>query len=102
MSIGKYTGEAMATMEKIMSGKTAHFENEVYKNTEHNIFWYINKNGYLHVLRPCRVKTGNKVLYYAIEDWLLTKENKLRSKATNGKFDSLELCIEELEELVSK
>ena len=77
-SVGKYSGEALATMEKIMATITAYTVNKVYKNQEHNIYWFINQNGYMHILRPCNVRLDGKHLYFAIEDYLLTKNNMLQ------------------------
>ena len=96
-SVGKYSGEALATMEKIMATITAYTVNKVYKNQEHNIYWFINQNGYMHILRPCNVRLDGKHLYFAIEDYLLTKDNMLQSKGHNGRYESIQATIEELE-----
>ena len=100
-SIGKYSGEALATMEKIMATITAYTVNKVYKNQEHNIYWFINQNGYMHILRPCNVRLDGKHLYFAIEDYLLTKDNMLQSKGHNGRYESIQDTIEELERRVA-
>ena len=100
-SVGKYSGEALATMEKIMATTTVYTVNKVYKNHEHNIYWFINQNGYMHILRPCNVMLDGKHLYFAIEDYLLTKDNMLQSKGHNGRYDSIQSTIEELERRVA-
>lgn len=102
MAIGKYSGEALATKEKIMATIKAYVTNTVYKNQEHNIYWLINNSGYMHILRPCNVRLDGKHLYYAIEDYLLTKDNMLQSKGHDGRFESIEAVIEELENRIGQ
>ena len=99
--VGKYSGEALATKEKIMATITAYTVNQVYKNHEHNIYWFINSKGYMHVLRPCNVRLDGKIIYYAIEDYLLTKDNMLESKGHNGRYGSVQAVVEELENMVA-
>lgn len=100
--VGKYSGEALATMEKIMATITAYTVNKVYKNQEHNIYWFINQNGYMHILRPCNVRLDGKHLYFAIEDYLLTKYNMLQSKGYSGRYETIETVIEELENRIGQ
>ena len=102
MAVGKYSGEALATKEKIMATISSYTTNTVYKNTEHNIYWLINNNGDMHILRPCNVRLDGKHLYYAIEDYLLTKDNMLQSKGHDGRFESIEAVIEELENRIGQ
>jgi hypothetical protein len=99
--VGKYNGEALATIEKIKGSINCYIENKVYKNTQYNIYWYINRSGYLHVLRPCKTTLNGKVLHYSIEDLLLTKDNKLSQKWVNGKYETIQKVIEELEQEVA-
>lgn len=95
--VGKYSGEALVTKERIMATITAYTVNQVYKNKEHNIYWFINQNGYMHILRPCNVRLDGKTIYFAIEDYLLTKDNMLQSKGHNGRYESVQAVIKELE-----
>lgn len=99
-SIGKYNGEALATMEKIMGTITAYIPNKVYKNEEYNLYWFINSKGYMHVLKPCRVCFEGKFLHYAIDDNLLTINNMVQSKGCNGNYTTLQEVIEELERMI--
>ena len=101
-SVGKYSGEALATKEKIMATISSYTTNTVYKNQEHNIYWFINNNGYMHILRPCNVRLDGKHLYFAIEDYLLTKDNMLQSKGHNGRYETIESVIEELENRIGQ
>lgn len=100
-SIGKYSGEALATMEKIMGNITSYYPNKVYKNTEYNLYWFINSKGYMHVLKPCKVTLDGKLLHYAIEDNLLTTDNMVQSKGNNGNYTTIQEVIEELERRVA-
>lgn len=99
--IGKYNGEALATMEKIMGNITAYEPNRVYKNVEYNLYWFINLKGYMHVLKPCRVTLDGRFLHYAIEDNLLTTDNMVQSKGSNGNYETVKEVIEELERRVA-
>ena len=96
--VGKCNGEALATMENIKGDINAYKANKVYKNGQHNIYWYINQNGYMHILRPCRNTLNGKLLHYSIEDYLLTKDNMLQSKSVNGQYETIQKAIEELEQ----
>ena len=97
-SVGKYSGETFTTVKKIMSTITVYTVNKVYKNYEYNIYWFINQSGYMHILRPCDVRLNKKHLYFAIEDYLLTKDNMLISKGHNGRYESIQAVIEKLEQ----
>ena len=100
-SIGRYNGEALATMEKIMGDTTSYYPNKVYKNEEYNLYWFINSKGYMHVLKPCKVTLYGKLLHYAIEDILLTTDNMVQSKGSNGNYTTVQEVIEELERRVA-
>ena len=89
-----YNNDSLETMEKITDNKKSWYANALYKNITHNIYWYINKKGYLHILRPCKVTMNQRILHYGIEDFMLTKDNMLKSMATNGIYKTIEECIE--------
>ncbi len=93
----RYNGEALQTFEKVIEGRTSYIIDVLHKNEKHNIFWYINKAGYLHILRPCKVKFDGEFLHYSIEDFLLTNNNTLKSKGHSGNYKSIDAVIEELE-----
>lgn len=97
----KYTNEALETKQKIIENRYTYTINKVYKNEEHNIYWYINQHGYLHILKPHVMKREGEVLYYYIEDFLLTKENTLKNVSSSGMFKTPEECIKELEDNIS-
>ena len=95
--LGRYNGEALATNEKILAGMDTYTPNKVYKNKQYGIYWFVNNHGYIHVLKPLGVRMNGKILHYAIEDYLLTKDNILQSKGWSGDFETVEATIEELE-----
>lgn len=96
-NIGKYSGESLATYEKVMNGMQAYTPNKIYKNEKFNIYYFVNSHGYMHILKPMSVKMDGEILYYSIEDYMLTKDNMLRSKGWRGEFVTIREVIEELE-----
>ena len=100
-SIGRYTGKALETKEKIMGRVSSYYPNKLYKNAEYNLYWFINSKGYIHVLKPCRVTLDGKFLHYAIEDNLLTTDNMIQSKGSSGNYTTVTEVIEELERRVA-
>lgn len=100
-SIGKYSGDALATYEKIMDGMKTYTPNQVYRNEKHNIYYYINTHGYMHILKASTVRMDGKILYYTIKDYLLTKDNMLELKGWNGEFETIQAVNEELERRVA-
>ena len=99
--LGKYTGAAYETMEKVTEN-IPYIPNKVYKNTEYTIYWYINRAGYLHILKPQKVRIDGKIIYYTINDLLLTADNMLRQTAQNGYYKTPEAVIEALEKEVAE
>ena len=99
--VGKYNGDALSTYEKIMDGMRTYTVNQVYKNEKHSIYYYVSSHGYMHVLRPTVVRMSGKILYYAIADYLLTKDNMLQSKGWNGRFETIQAVVDELERRIA-
>lgn len=66
---GVYSGEALATYEKLTNGMTSYTPNQFYINEKYGQIFYINNSGYLHTLQK---ENG------CVEDYVLTKDNKLR------------------------
>ena len=100
-SIGRCNGEALVTIEKIMDDTTSYYPNKVYKNAEYNLYWLINSKGYIHVLKPCKVTLEGKLLHYVIEDNLLTADNMVQLKGSNGNYTTVQEVIEELERRIA-
>ena len=100
--IGVYSGKALETEEKIKGDISAYYTNKVYKNTNYNIYWFINQRGYLHVLRPSNVTMNGKIIGYAIHDYMLTKDNMLQDKGVLHRFSTIEEVCNKMEELINE
>lgn len=75
-----YKGAALLTLEKIKGTVTSYYVNQIYKNEQYNLYWFINSKGYAHVLKPCKVLLNGRFLHYAIED------NDLSTAFKNSNF----------------
>lgn len=71
--IGKYSGEALNTYNKLTNSITSYTPNNFYVNEQYGKIFYINNSGYLHVLEK---ENG------CVEDYMLTKDNKLKFSFT--------------------
>ena len=72
-TVGKYSGKSYETYQKITNGISSYKPNAFYVNEGLGIIFYINGQGYLHVLQK---ENG------CIEDYMLTKEDKLKWTST--------------------
>ncbi len=95
--IGVYSGESLETMEKIMGSVKSYYPNKVYKNEQYNIYWFINSKGYMHVLRLSKVNINGKISGYAINDFMLTKDNMLDDKGMIFQADTQKEIADRLE-----
>lgn len=100
--IGVYSGESLKTMEKIMDNVRSYYPNQTYKNNRYNIYWFINSKGYLHVLRPSNVIMNGKIIGYAINDYMLTKDNMLDDKGMIFQSDTPQEIADRLEEMCNE
>ena len=100
--IGVYSGESLKTMEKIMGNVRSYYSNHTYKNNQYNIYWFINQRGYLHVLRPSNVTMNGKIIGYAINDYMLTKDNMLDDKGILFQADTQKEIADKLEEMCNE
>lgn len=98
----RYKGDAFITYKNIKSTVMSYTVNKVYKNNEYDIYWYINQNGYMHILRPCNVRLNGKHTYYTIEDYLLTIDNMLESKGHIGEYETIECVFDKLKKLIEQ
>ena len=82
-SVGKYGGEAYETYKKLTNDKRSYKPNQFYVNEKFGKIFYINNQGYLHVL----LREGG-----CIEDYMLTKDNQLKWTSTycRPKYDKEE------------
>lgn len=97
-----YTGAAAETENLINAqlwtdGRMAYTVNRYYKHTSGNFYFYYNRAGYVHLVRPARQRLNGKI-WYSILDRILTKDNYIKDTALYGKFDTLEDCIKAIEE----
>lgn len=89
--IGKYTGVALETHNKIANNMRVYTPNKIYYNGLHQIYWYKNSRGYLHILRPTRCKVSTDpagVPVYILRDFLLINENTLKATDKRRFFSS--------------
>src|SRR5574344_2049688 len=100
--VGVYSGESLKTMEKIMDNVRNYYPNQTYKNNQYNIYWFINSKGYLHVLRPSNVTMNGKIIGYAINDYMLTKDNMLDDKGIIFQSDTPQEIADRLEEMCNE
>ena len=100
--IGVYSGKTLETEEKIKGDISAYYTNKVYKNTNYNIYWFINQRGYLHILSPSRVTMNGKIIGYAIHDYMLTKDNMLDDKGIVFQADTQKEIADRLEEMCNE
>ena len=95
-----YSKKALETMEKIMGSVKSYYPNKVYKNEQYNIYWFINSKGYMHVLRLSKVNINGKISGYAINDFVLTKDNMLDDKGMIFQADTPQKIVYRLEEMI--
>lgn len=90
-----YSGETLEIFRKAFPFST-YVINKSYKNS-FGRYVYLNSKGFLHLLRPCKLKQDGKVVAYEINDYLLKKDGMLKLSYTYGLFHSREDCIKEIE-----
>ena len=95
-----YSKKALETMEKIMGSVKSYYPNKVYKNEQYNIYWFINSKGYMHVLRLSKVIINGELSGYAINDFMLTKDNMLYDKGMIFQADTPQKIVYRLEEMI--
>ena len=95
-----YSKKALETMEKIMGSVKSYYPNKVYQNEQYNIYWFINSKGYMHVLRLSKVNINGKISGYAINDFMLTKDNMLDDKGMIFQADTPQKIVYRLEEMI--
>ena len=71
--LGVYSGEALETYNKLTNNISSYTPNKFYVNEQYGQIFYINNAGFLHVLKK---EDG------CIEDYMLTKDDKLKFDST--------------------
>ena len=100
--IGVYSGKTLETEEKIKGDISAYYTNKVYKNTNYNIYWFINQRGYLHILSTSRITMNENIIWYAIHYYMLTKDNMLDDKGIVFQTDKQKEIADRLEEMCNE
>lgn len=76
-----------------------YYTNKYYPvNGAKHTYFYINQKGYLHIIRPCKVKYNGRFSHYEISDVLLTADNKLKETSCTGFFRTIEETVSHIEE----
>ena len=96
-----YSKESLQTYEKI-NNNNGYTVNKIYRNTEHNILYYINSKGYMHVLRPCTIGLNGKITGYGLNDLMLTKDNMLQDKGYYCTFNTKEELIQYINKAIEQ
>lgn len=87
------------TRRAITGNISNYYINKYYPvNGAKNTYFYINSKGYLHIVRPCKVKFDGKFSHYEISDVLLTPDNMLKETACTGYFKTIEEAVSSIEE----
>lgn len=101
-SICVYSGDSLKTRDKIMGDVSMYTVNKLYKNTEHNIYWFINQRGYMHVLKPSRTSLNGKTIGYSVVDYMVTKDNMLKYMGVIFRYNTVDEVINKLEDLLNE
>lgn len=98
MIMSPYDNRTESTKNRIMGDRQSYYINKYYKSAEGNFYFYINIKGYLHVVKPCRVKYDGEFSHYEIVDYLLTKDNRFKEVSSKGCYKTREDVIGAIEE----
>lgn len=97
-----YSGTKVVETAYRITGNDGYTTNTYYYNGEFKFVWYENSNGYIHILRPRRVKSCGEILFCGIQEFLLTKKDTLKEIGSIVKFESKEKLFETMKELHMK
>ena len=97
-----YDGRTENTIKRIMGERNSYYENRYYKSAEGNFYFYINRKGYYHIVKPCKIKYDGKYDHYEIIDYLLTPQDTIKETKCYGCYKTREDCIEAIEENMAK
>jgi len=82
-----YNDETKFTIARLIGNQSKFITNKWYKGDKGTLYFYFNKLGYCHILRPKKdCLFGN--IFYEIIDYLLTPENTMDEKDRYGNFNS--------------
>ena len=92
-----YDERTTETRARIMDGRTSYIPNKYYKNEKYGWYWYINTKGFYHIVKPCKINYDGVFSHYEIEDFLITKDDTMKSVSCRGYYKTREDCIEAIE-----
>ena len=72
--------------------------NKIYKQ-DNGLHVYKNTKGYIHILKPCKIKYDGEFSHYEICNYLFTKQNTIKEVSSFGTFSSKEQCLEAIENM---
>ena len=72
--------------------------NKVYQQND-GLYVFKNTKGFIHVLKPCKVKYDGELDHYEICDYLLTDKNTIKEVKSWGNFKTREDCIKKIKSL---
>lgn len=90
------------TRNRIMGKRRSYYENKYYKSAEGNFYFYINRKGYYHIIKPCKIKYNGEFSHYEICDYLLTLEDTIKETKCGGYYATKEDCIASIEQNMAK
>ena len=87
------------TRRAITGNISKYYTNKYYPvNSAKNTYFYFNTKGYLHIVRPCKVKFDGRFSHYEISDVLLTPDNMLKETDCTGYYKTIEEAVSSIEE----
>lgn len=87
------------TRQAITGNISSYYTNKYYPvKGAKNTYFYINQRGYLHIVRPCKVKFDGRFSHYEISDVLLTSDNMLKETSCTGYYKTIEEAVNSIEE----
>jgi len=99
-----YCGEAAETVREITENRTEYDFNTLYYNKLYGWYWYRNNKGYFHVIKVERkrkifTKSAGMIKWYEINDYRLSKDNKVILSESYGYRDTIQEAIQEINDL---
>jgi hypothetical protein len=65
--------------------------------SKEGLYVFINQQGYMHVLKPCRITYDGELSHYEIKDLLLQPDGTAKEVKCTGYYRTMEDCIAEIE-----
>lgn len=97
-----YDNRTENTRNLIIGDRYSHYENKYYLSANGKFHYYINRKGYIHIVKPCRIRYDGEFSHYEISNYLLTPEDTIRETKCGGYYKTREECIAAIEENLAK